>query len=60
MCFAVASGVASYRSANKMPAAVRKSIADTARICGRLGEDEAKEYVERMGREGRLWEECWS
>lgn len=43
-----------------MPAAVRKSIADAARICGGLGEEEAREYVERIGREGRLWEECWS
>lgn len=58
--YVFASGVASYSSANKMPAAVRKSIADAARVCGELGEDEAKEYVERVGREGRLWEECWS
>lgn len=43
-----------------MPAAVRKSVADAARVCGGMDEEEAKAYVERMEREGRLWEECWS
>ncbi|TBU41104.1 riboflavin synthase domain-like protein [Dichomitus squalens] len=47
-------------SSNKMPAAVRAAIAHTVQSEGGRTEEEAKEYVARMEREGRLIEECWS
>ena len=47
-------------SANKMPAAVRAAIAHAMRTEGGRTEEEAKEYVAGMEREGRLIEECWS
>ncbi|KAI0061316.1 riboflavin synthase domain-like protein [Artomyces pyxidatus] len=47
-------------SSNKMPAGVRKAIENVARVEGGLGEDEAKEYVATMEKQGRLFEECWS
>ena len=47
-------------SANKMPAAVRAAIAHAVRTEGGRTEEEAKEYVAGMEREGRLIEECWS
>lgn len=47
-------------SANKMPAAVRAALAYAVESEGGRTEEEAKEYVARMEREGRLVEECWS
>ena len=47
-------------SANKMPAAVRAAIAHAIQTHGGRTEEEAKEYVAKMEREGRLVEECWS
>ncbi|KAI0746992.1 riboflavin synthase domain-like protein [Daedaleopsis nitida] len=47
-------------SANKMPAAVRAALAYAIQSEGGRTEEEAKEYVARMEREGRLVEECWS
>ena len=47
-------------SANKMPAAVRAAIEHAVQVHGGRTEDEAKEYVAKMEREGRLVEECWS
>ncbi|KAI0709189.1 riboflavin synthase domain-like protein [Earliella scabrosa] len=47
-------------SANKMPAAVRAAIAHAVQTEGGRTEEEAKEYVAKMEREGRLVEECWS
>ncbi|KAA1467026.1 riboflavin synthase domain-like protein [Dentipellis sp. KUC8613] len=47
-------------SSNKMPTAVRVAIAGAARKEGGLSEEEAKAYVAKMEREGRLYEECWS
>ena len=49
-----------WGSANKMPAAVRVTIAHAVRTEGGRTEEEAKEYVPGMEREGRLIEECWS
>ncbi|TRM58748.1 riboflavin synthase domain-like protein [Schizophyllum amplum] len=47
-------------SSNKMPAAVRAALAYVAEMQGGYNAEEAKSYVERMEREGRLVEECWS
>lgn len=47
-------------SSNKMPAAVRAAIAHAVQTEGGRPEEEAKEYVAQMEREGRLVEECWS
>jgi sulfite reductase alpha subunit-like flavoprotein len=49
-----------YRSSNKMPAAVRAALVDIARTEGQMGEEEARDYVARMEKEERLFEECWS
>lgn len=49
-----------FRSANKMPAAVREAIQHALVSEGRMSEEDAKEYVVRMEKEGRLIEECWS
>lgn len=49
-----------FRSANKMPAAVREAIQRALVSEGRMSEEDAKEYVVRMEKEGRLIEECWS
>lgn len=43
-----------------MPAGVKQAIRDTAVTYGGKTEDEAKEFVARMERQGRLIEECWS
>lgn len=48
------------RSSNKMPAAVKKAIQDAAVSEGCMAETEAKGFVNRLEREGRLFEECWS
>ncbi|GBE87307.1 NADPH-dependent diflavin oxidoreductase 1 [Sparassis crispa] len=47
-------------SSNKMPAGVRGALRDVVRMEGGKGEEEAREYVGAMEREGRLIEECWS
>ncbi|KAI0270505.1 riboflavin synthase domain-like protein [Gloeopeniophorella convolvens] len=47
-------------SSNKMPAGVRAALVDIVREEGKLDEDEAREYVSRLEREERLFEECWS
>ena len=47
-------------SANKMPAAVRAAITHAVQTEGGRTEEDAKEYVAKMEREGRLVEECWS
>ena len=47
-------------SSNKMPAGVRAALTDIAREEGEMGEEEARDYVARMEKEERLFEECWS
>ncbi|KAL1759766.1 hypothetical protein FB107DRAFT_204590 [Schizophyllum commune] len=47
-------------SSNKMPAAVRGALAHAAETYGDLSAEAAKAYVEKMERDGRLVEECWS
>ncbi|KZV65277.1 riboflavin synthase domain-like protein [Peniophora sp. CONT] len=47
-------------SSNKMPAAVRRALAHAAHVEGGLDKHAATAYVNRMEREGRLYEECWS
>ncbi|KAI0363943.1 riboflavin synthase domain-like protein [Pilatotrama ljubarskyi] len=47
-------------SANKMPAAVRAAIRHALQSEGGMTEEDAKEYVVKMEKEGRLIEECWS
>jgi len=47
-------------SSNKMPAGVRAALADIAREEGGMGEEEARDYIARMEKEERLFEECWS
>ncbi|KAI0295109.1 riboflavin synthase domain-like protein [Multifurca ochricompacta] len=47
-------------SSNKMPAGVRAALVEVAQEEGKLGEDEARGYIARMEKEGRLFEECWS
>ena len=49
-----------YRSANKMPAGVRESLAFAAETQGGMSEESAKRFVHDMTKEGRLIEECWS
>lgn len=48
------------RSSNKMPAAVKAAVRGAAEAHGKMSEDEAKEFVEKMERDGKLIEECWS
>ncbi|THH17031.1 hypothetical protein EW146_g3703 [Bondarzewia mesenterica] len=47
-------------SANKMPAGVRGAIIKAAQSEGGMGEEEARVFVSRMEKDGRLMEECWS
>jgi hypothetical protein len=47
-------------SSNKMPAAVRRALSYAAKIEGKMSDTDAKAYIEKMEREGRLFEECWS
>ena len=49
-----------YSSSNKMPAGVRAALVDITQTEGEMGEEEARDYVARMEKEGRLFEECWS
>ncbi|KAI0338669.1 riboflavin synthase domain-like protein [Trametopsis cervina] len=46
-------------SSNKMPAGVRIVIQEAIVKHGGKGEEEAKEFVNQMEREGRLVEDCW-
>lgn len=48
------------RSSNKMPADVKTAVRAAAEVYGKLSEDEAKQFIGKMEREGRLIEECWS
>jgi sulfite reductase alpha subunit-like flavoprotein len=48
------------RSSNKMPAGVKDALADCVSRHGGRTLEEAKEYVRRMERDGRIVEECWS
>lgn len=48
------------RSSNKMPAAVREALSFAVEMHGGCTAAEARIYVDRMIREGRLVEECWS
>ncbi|TFK47130.1 riboflavin synthase domain-like protein [Heliocybe sulcata] len=47
-------------SSNKMPAAVRAVLRSVGEREGGMSEEEAREWVERAEREGRVVEECWS
>ncbi|KIJ54973.1 hypothetical protein M422DRAFT_221404 [Sphaerobolus stellatus SS14] len=47
-------------SSNKMPVAVKQAAEHAAVTVGGLSEEEAKRFVMRLEREGRLFEECWS
>ncbi|KAF8532599.1 riboflavin synthase domain-like protein [Gautieria morchelliformis] len=47
-------------SSNKMPVAVKKAIEHAAVSVGGMTEEDAKGFVTRLEREGRLFEECWS
>ncbi|KZT05029.1 riboflavin synthase domain-like protein [Laetiporus sulphureus 93-53] len=47
-------------SANKMPAGVRSAIREAAQKEAGKTEEEAEDFLSRLEREGRLWEECWS
>ncbi|KAI0655709.1 riboflavin synthase domain-like protein [Cubamyces menziesii] len=47
-------------SSNKMPAAVRAALQQVLVSEGGKTEEDAKDYIVRMEREGRLTEECWS
>lgn len=49
----------SYRASNKMPAGVRAAIAHAIQEYGGKSEEDAKEYVATMERDGRLIEDCW-
>jgi hypothetical protein len=48
------------RSSNKMPAGVRAALVHMAQEEGKMGEREAHDYIARMEKEERLYEECWS
>jgi sulfite reductase alpha subunit-like flavoprotein len=43
-----------------MPAGVKDTLAWVVRQYAGQDEDEAKDYVKRLEREGRIVEECWS
>ncbi|TDL14869.1 riboflavin synthase domain-like protein [Rickenella mellea] len=47
-------------SSNKMPLAVKGAIENAAQVVGGQSEEQAKEYLRILQREGRLVEECWS
>ncbi|KAI0070674.1 riboflavin synthase domain-like protein [Panus rudis PR-1116 ss-1] len=47
-------------ASNKMPTAVKAAIREAVQEHGGQTEEEAKEYVAAMEREGRLIEDCWS
>jgi sulfite reductase alpha subunit-like flavoprotein len=43
-----------------MPAGVKDSIAWAVHKFGGLGEEESKDYLRGLEKEGRVLEECWS
>jgi len=43
-----------------MPAAVKEALGFAVETYGGFTSLEAKNYIDRMMREGRLMEECWS
>jgi sulfite reductase alpha subunit-like flavoprotein len=43
-----------------MPAGVKQAIREAAQKYGGKTEDEARDFVIKMEKEGRLIEECWS
>jgi sulfite reductase alpha subunit-like flavoprotein len=43
-----------------MPAGVRAALVHIAQEEGAMGEEEARDYIGRMEKEERLYEECWS
>jgi sulfite reductase alpha subunit-like flavoprotein len=43
-----------------MPAGVKQAIRGAAQKYGGKTEDEARDFVIKMEKEGRLIEECWS
>jgi sulfite reductase alpha subunit-like flavoprotein len=43
-----------------MPAGVKYAVRAAAQKYGRKTEDEARDFVTKMEREGRLIEECWN
>ncbi|KAI0087697.1 riboflavin synthase domain-like protein [Irpex rosettiformis] len=47
-------------SSNKMPAGIRAALRDIVVKYGGETEGDAKEFVNRMEREGRLVEDCWA
>ncbi|KAJ3540375.1 hypothetical protein NM688_g6234 [Phlebia brevispora] len=46
-------------SSNKMPAGVKLAIQEAAVAHGKLSDEDAKEFIATMEREGRLIEDCW-
>lgn len=48
-----------HRSSNKMPAAVRAAVRGALEKYGQMSEEDAKEYVATMEKEGKLVEDCW-
>lgn len=46
-------------SSNKMPAAVRAAVGSALEKYGRMSEEEAKDFVANLEREGKLVEDCW-
>jgi sulfite reductase alpha subunit-like flavoprotein len=43
-----------------MPASVKRAIGIAAQKYGGKTEDEARDFIAKMEREGRLIEECWN
>jgi sulfite reductase alpha subunit-like flavoprotein len=43
-----------------MPAGVKDSIAGAVQKFGGFGEEESKDYLNQLEKEGRIVEECWS
>jgi hypothetical protein len=48
------------RSSNKMPAAVKGAIRSALLKHGGKTDDESREFVKTMEKEGKFFEECWS
>ena len=42
-----------------MPAAVRAAVSGALEKYGQMSEEEAKEFVANLEREGKLVEDCW-
>jgi len=43
-----------------MPAGVKQAVKEAAQKHGGETEDEAREFITKMEKDGRLIEECWS